>query len=110
MELLELLQKRRSIRKYTGEHIPEDKLEKILQAGLPAPSSRAYSERTEKHSRSFSVSCCASDFCLRFSRTACVGGLSALMPKPAARSLRCLPAVYTIFDGFKYIQYTFLQN
>ena len=86
MELLELLQKRRSIRKYTGEHIPEDKLERILQAGLPAPSSRAYSERTEKHSRSFSVSCCASDFCLRFSRTACVGGLYALMPKSAASS------------------------
>lgn len=41
MELLELLQKRRSIRKYTGEHIPEDKLERILQAGLLAPSSRA---------------------------------------------------------------------
>lgn len=41
MELLELLQKRRSIRKYTGEHIPEDKLERILQAGLLASSSRA---------------------------------------------------------------------
>lgn len=40
MELLELLRKRRSIRKYTGEKIPEDKLEKILQAGLLAPSSR----------------------------------------------------------------------
>ena len=41
MELLELLQKRRSIRKYTGEDIARDKLEKVLQAGLLAPSSRA---------------------------------------------------------------------
>lgn len=31
MELLELLQKRRSIRKYTGEHIPEDKLERYYR-------------------------------------------------------------------------------
>ena len=41
MELLELLQKRRSIRKYTGEDISGEKLEKILQAGLLSPSSRA---------------------------------------------------------------------
>lgn len=41
MELLELLQKRRSIRKYTTGDIAQDKLEKILQAGLLAPSSRA---------------------------------------------------------------------
>lgn len=41
MELLELLQKRRSIRKYTDEDIAQDKLERILQAGLLAPSSRA---------------------------------------------------------------------
>ena len=40
-ELLELLQKRRSVRKYTAENISQDKLEKILQAGLLAPSSRA---------------------------------------------------------------------
>lgn len=41
MELLEILQKRRSVRKYTAENISQDKLEKILQAGLLAPSSRA---------------------------------------------------------------------
>ena len=31
---------RRSVRQYTGEHIPADKLELILQAGLAAPSGR----------------------------------------------------------------------
>ena len=41
MELLKLLQSRRSIRKYTGERITDETLEKILQAGLLAPSSRA---------------------------------------------------------------------
>ena len=41
MELLSLLRKRRSIRKYTGERIPDEALDKILQAGLLAPSSRA---------------------------------------------------------------------
>ena len=40
MDLLELLLKRRSIRKYTEEKISEDKLEKILQAGLLAFSGR----------------------------------------------------------------------
>lgn len=41
MELLKLLQSRRSIRKYTDEHISDETLEKILLAGLLAPSSRA---------------------------------------------------------------------
>ena len=41
MELLKLLQSRRSIRKYTGDRISDETLEKILQAGLLAPSSRA---------------------------------------------------------------------
>lgn len=41
MELLKLLQSRRSIRKYADEHISDETLEKILQAGLLAPSSRA---------------------------------------------------------------------
>ena len=41
MELLKLLQSRRSIRKYTDEHISDETLEKILKAGLLAPSSRA---------------------------------------------------------------------
>lgn len=41
MELLEIMQDRRSIRKYTGEKIPDDALEKVLQAGLLSASSRA---------------------------------------------------------------------
>ena len=40
MELLEAMLRRRSIRQYTGESIPEEKLKKILQAGLLAPTSR----------------------------------------------------------------------
>lgn len=40
MRLLEIMLQRRSIRKYTGEDISAEKLEKILQAGLLAPSSR----------------------------------------------------------------------
>ena len=39
MELLELMANRRSIRKYTNEEIPEEKLKRILQAGLLAPTS-----------------------------------------------------------------------
>ena len=39
MELIELMAKRRSVRKYTGEDIPEEKLEKVLQAALLAPTS-----------------------------------------------------------------------
>ena len=34
MELIELMRRRRSIRKYSDEAIPEDKLKQILQAGL----------------------------------------------------------------------------
>ena len=40
MELLDIMLKRRSVRKYTNEEIPQEKLEKILQAGLLAPTSR----------------------------------------------------------------------
>ena len=40
MELLEIMKKIRSIRKYTGEAIPDEKLQKILEAGLLSPSSR----------------------------------------------------------------------
>lgn len=40
MGLLKIMQKRRSIRKYTDESIPDDKLEKILQAGLLSASAR----------------------------------------------------------------------
>lgn len=38
MELLELIKKRRSIRKYTGEQIPREALETIIEAGLYAPN------------------------------------------------------------------------
>lgn len=41
MELLDMLLQRRSVRKYTGEKIPENKLEMILQAGLLSPSGRS---------------------------------------------------------------------
>ena len=40
MELIDLILKRRSVRKYTDENIPDEKLEKIVQAGLLAPTSR----------------------------------------------------------------------
>ncbi|RAP53674.1 MAG: nitroreductase [Methanosphaera sp. rholeuAM270] len=40
MTLIDTILKRRSIRMYTDEDIPEEKLEKILQAGLLAPTSR----------------------------------------------------------------------
>ncbi len=40
MDLIELMRCRRSIRKYTDEEIPKEKLEKILQAALLAPTSR----------------------------------------------------------------------
>ncbi|MGN0094022.1 MAG: nitroreductase family protein, partial [Methanobrevibacter sp.] len=34
------MKNRRSVREYTGEDIPEEKLERIIQAGLLAPTSR----------------------------------------------------------------------
>lgn len=40
MTLIDTMLKRRSVREYTPEEIPEEKLEKILQAGLLAPTSR----------------------------------------------------------------------
>lgn len=40
MSLQDIILKRRSVRKYTGEDIPEEKIGKILQAGLLAPTSR----------------------------------------------------------------------
>lgn len=39
MELLEIMQNRRSIRQYTGAPIPEDAMTKIVQSGLLSPSS-----------------------------------------------------------------------
>ena len=41
MNIMQLFQQRRSIREYTGEHISEDSIRTILQAGMLAPSSRA---------------------------------------------------------------------
>ncbi|MBE6486402.1 MAG: nitroreductase [Methanosphaera stadtmanae] len=40
MSLIETILKRRSVRTYTDDEIPEEKLEKIVQAGLLAPTSR----------------------------------------------------------------------
>lgn len=40
MSVLELMQRRRSIRKYTGEAVAEAQLNQILQAALLAPSGR----------------------------------------------------------------------
>ena len=39
MEVMETILRRRSVRKYTGEKISEEKLNNILQAGLLAPTS-----------------------------------------------------------------------
>lgn len=41
MELLEIMKNRRSVRTYTGEPVPEEKLDRILQAGLLSASGRA---------------------------------------------------------------------
>lgn len=38
MELLELMKQRRSIRKYAGQRVEREKLEKILEAGIYAPN------------------------------------------------------------------------
>lgn len=40
MELMNVILKRRSVRKYADQAVPEDTLKKILQAGLLAPTSR----------------------------------------------------------------------
>ncbi len=40
MDLLEIMRNRRSVRKYTGERIDDEKIEKVLQAGLLSASSR----------------------------------------------------------------------
>lgn len=41
MIAINLMRQRRSVRKYTDEEIPEERITEILQAGLLAPSSRA---------------------------------------------------------------------
>lgn len=40
MELFDVIRKRRSIRRYKEEAIPEEKLQRVLQAALLAPTSR----------------------------------------------------------------------
>ena len=40
MELLQIMKNRRSVRRYTGDSIPDEKLDMIIQAGLLAPSSK----------------------------------------------------------------------
>ncbi len=40
MDVYEALKKRRSIRKYTGDSVPQEAIDKIIKAGLLAPSSR----------------------------------------------------------------------
>ena len=40
MDLLDIMLKRRSVRKYTEDEIPNEKMNRILQAGLLAPTSR----------------------------------------------------------------------
>ena len=40
MKLLDIILDRRSIRQYTNESIPDEKLNEVLQAGLLAPTSR----------------------------------------------------------------------
>lgn len=40
MELLQIMKNRRSIRRYTEDSIPDEKLDMIIQAGLLAPSSK----------------------------------------------------------------------
>lgn len=41
MELLDMMKQRRSVRQYTGEAIPEEKIELVLQAGLYSASGRS---------------------------------------------------------------------
>ena len=40
MELMDIILNRRSVRKYTGDAIPDEKIDNILLAGLLAPTSR----------------------------------------------------------------------
>lgn len=40
MELLEIMQNRRSVRTYTGEPVPKESIQRILQAGLLSPSGK----------------------------------------------------------------------
>lgn len=40
MELLDIMYQRKSLRKYSGEEVPKEKLDMILKAGLLSPSGR----------------------------------------------------------------------
>lgn len=42
MSVLEMIQKRRSLRKYKGDSIPEDVLQRVLEAARLAPSGKNY--------------------------------------------------------------------
>jgi len=42
METLQAIKTRRSIRKFTSQKIPADKIEELLRAGMQAPSARNY--------------------------------------------------------------------
>lgn len=42
MELMDILKKRRSVRKYTDQQIPDEAIEQILSAGMLAPSGFGY--------------------------------------------------------------------
>lgn len=41
MELLELMKNRRSVRQFTGERVPDEKVEKVVQAALLSASGKA---------------------------------------------------------------------
>ena len=45
MDLLEIMQNRRSVRKYTGKPVSEENLKMILQAGLLSPAGRNIGHR-----------------------------------------------------------------
>lgn len=45
MDVMEAIMTRRSIRKYTGEAISEENLEKVLKAGFQAPSAHNFEPR-----------------------------------------------------------------
>ena len=46
MELIQMMQNRRSVRKYTGEPVGEEALKKVVQAGLLSESGKGLSATT----------------------------------------------------------------
>ena len=51
-ELLKIMQKRRSVRSYSGEAVPMEKLNLILQAGMMAPSQNGRLRENARRRRS----------------------------------------------------------